>query len=147
MLLIILLAVWCKCWICDEYIEGDIKVRDHCHFTGKYRGSALRDCNNIYVKLNHQKRSCRISQKKEIYDSHLIMQKLGKLNPKINVIPNGLEKYMTSSINNEWSFQFPISSLDNLVKHLNKANFKYLSQEFDNNVLDLVKQKGINPYE
>ena len=29
------------------------------------------------------------------------MQKLGKLNPKINVIPNGLEKYMTSSINNE----------------------------------------------
>ena len=75
------------------------------------------------------------------------MQKLGKLNPKINVIPNGLEKYMTSSINNEWSFQFLISSLDNLVKHLNKANFKYLSQEFDNNVLDLVKQKGINPYE
>ena len=67
MLLIILLAVWCKCWICDEYIEGDIKVRDHCHFTGKYRGSALRDCNNIYVKLNHQKRSCRISQKKNIW--------------------------------------------------------------------------------
>ena len=75
------------------------------------------------------------------------MQELGKLNPKINVIPNGLEKYMTSSINNEWSFQFLISSLDNLVKHLNKVNFKYLSQEFDNNVLDLVKQKGINPYE
>ena len=88
---------------------------------------------------------------KKNYDSHLIMQELGKLNPKINVIPNGLEKYMTSSINNKRSFidsfQFLISSLDNLVKHLNKANFKYLSQEFDNNVLDLVKQKGINPYE
>ena len=83
---------------------------------------------------------------KKNYDSHLIMQELGKLNPKINVIPNGLEKYMTSSINNERSFidsfQFLISSLDNLVKH-----FKYLSKEFDNNVLDLVKQKGINPYE
>ena len=63
MLLIILLAVWSKCWICDEYIEGDIKVRGHCHFTGKYRGSAFRDC-NIYVKLNHQKCSCRISHKK-----------------------------------------------------------------------------------
>ena len=27
------------------------------------------------------------------YDSHLIMQELGKLNFKINIIPNGLEKY------------------------------------------------------
>ena len=25
--------------------------------------------------------------------------------------------------------------------------FKYLSQEFDNNVLDLVKQKGFYPYD
>ena len=28
-----------KCWICDnDYIDGDVKVRDHCHITGKYRG-------------------------------------------------------------------------------------------------------------
>ena len=26
-------------------------------------------------------------------------------------------------------------------------DFKYLSQEIDNNVLDLVKQKGFYPYE
>ena len=26
-----------KCWICDNaYFDGDVKVRDHCHFTGKY---------------------------------------------------------------------------------------------------------------
>ena len=43
-----------KCWICDnDYINGDVKVRDHCHITGKYRGSAHRDC-NINVKLNHK---------------------------------------------------------------------------------------------
>ena len=30
---------------------------------------------------------------------------------------------------------------------MTKNNFKYLSQEFDNNVLDLVKQKGFKPYE
>ena len=43
-----------KCWICDnDYVNGDVKVRDHCHTTGKYRGSALRDC-NIDVKLNNQ---------------------------------------------------------------------------------------------
>ena len=40
-----------KCWICDNlYIDTDAKVRDHCHITGKYRGSAHRDC-NINVKL------------------------------------------------------------------------------------------------
>ena len=29
-----------KCWIYDhDYIDTDVKVRDHCHITGKYRGS------------------------------------------------------------------------------------------------------------
>ena len=50
------------------------------------------------------------------------MQELGKFNLKINVIPNGLEKYMSFSINNKLSFidsfQFPSSPLDILVKHL-----------------------------
>ena len=40
------------------------------------------------------------------------------------------------------SFQFPSSSLDSLVKNLNQEfDFKYLSREYDNNVLDLVHQK------
>ena len=34
------------------------------------------------------------------YDSHVIMQELGKFNVKVNVIPNGLEKYMSFTINN-----------------------------------------------
>ena len=26
-----------KCWICDnDYTDNDVKVRDHCHITGKY---------------------------------------------------------------------------------------------------------------
>ena len=73
------------------------------------------------------------------------MQELGTLNLKIDVIPNGFEKYMTFGISNKLnfidSFQFLISSLHNLVKNLDKYDFKYLSQEFDNNVLDLAKQK------
>ena len=79
------------------------------------------------------------------------MQELGKFSLKINVIPNGLEKYMSFSNNKKLSFidsfQFLSSSLDSLVKSLNKVDFKYLSQEFGNNVLDLVKQKGFYPYE
>ena len=35
-----------KCWICDDdCIDNDVKVRDHCHITGKYRDSAHRNCN------------------------------------------------------------------------------------------------------
>ena len=79
------------------------------------------------------------------------MQELGKFNMKINVILNGLEKYMSFTISNQLSFidsfQFLSPSLDSLVKNLNKDDFKYLSQEFDKNVLDLVKQKLFYPYE
>ena len=42
-----------KYWNCgNDYIDTDAKVRDHCIITGKYRGSAHRDC-NINLKLNH----------------------------------------------------------------------------------------------
>ena len=37
--------------------------------------------------------------------------------------------------------------LDSLVKNLDKDDFKYLIQEFYNNILDLVKQKGFYRYE
>ena len=79
------------------------------------------------------------------------MQDLGKLNFKISVIPNGLEKNMNFSTNNKLSFidnfQFLSSSLDKLVKNLGKDGFKYLTQECDSKVLDLVKQKRFYPYE
>ena len=79
------------------------------------------------------------------------MQELGKFNLKISVIPNGLKKCMSFTINNKLSFidsfQFLSSSWDSLIKHLNKDDFKYLSQEFDNKVLDLVKLKGFYSYE
>ena len=40
--------------ICDnDDIDNDVTVRDHCHITEKYRGSAHRDC-NINLKLNHK---------------------------------------------------------------------------------------------
>ena len=53
-------------------------------------------------------------------DSHLNMLELGKLNFKINVIPNRLERYMSFKIDNKLtfidSFQFLSSSLTSLVK-------------------------------
>ena len=41
-----------KCCICDnDYIDNDVKVRDHCHTTGKYRASAHIDSN---INFNHK---------------------------------------------------------------------------------------------
>ena len=52
-----------KCWICDnDYVDNDVKVKDHCHTTGKYRGSAYIDCN---INLKSQS-SCRVSQPKKL---------------------------------------------------------------------------------
>ena len=57
------------------------------------------------------------------------MQELGKFNFEINVIPNGLEKYASFTINNKLrfidDFHFLSSALDSLVKILEKM-FEYL---------------------
>ena len=107
-----------KCWICDnDYIDNVVKVRDHCHINRKYRRSAHRDC-NINLKLNHKIPVVYHNLKN--YDSHVIVQELGKINLKISVMSNRLEKYMRFNINSKLSFidsfQFLSSSLDSLVK-------------------------------
>ena len=80
------------------------------------------------------------------------MKEQRKFNFKINVTPNGQEKYMSFSINNKLAFHFNLhtfqflhSSSYNLVKNLIKDDFKYLSQEFDTGVLELVKKEGFYP--
>ena len=60
-----------KFLMCDnDYFNNGVKVRSHCHITGKYRGSAHRNC-NINLKLN-QKFSVVFHNLKN-YDSHVIM--------------------------------------------------------------------------
>ena len=37
-----------KYYICNKkYSTKDVLVRDHCHITGKYRGSAHQDCTHF----------------------------------------------------------------------------------------------------
>ena len=85
------------------------------------------------------------------YDSHLIFKVLSKFNIKISVTPNGLEKYMAFTINRNLIFidsmQFMNSSLDSPVKNLGDRDFKYLSEEYSCELLELVKEKGVYPYE
>ena len=71
------------------------------------------------------------------------MQEIGKFDVKVNVIPNGLEKNIAFKINENLVFidsiQFMNSGLDALVKNLTDNDFKYLSQEFNGEQLNLVK--------
>ena len=88
---------YAKCWICDVYVEKS----DHCQITGKYRGSANNDC-KINVRLNHEIPIVLNNLKN--YDLRLIMKELDKFDFKINVIPNGLEKYISFNISNKLIF-------------------------------------------
>ena len=86
-----------NCWICKKFINNDEeKVRDHCHVTGKFRGTAHESCN-----LNFQltKKIPVIFHNLRSYDSHLIFYELDKSDVKINVIPNGLEKFRVIKTN------------------------------------------------
>lgn len=151
------------CHICGkEYKNNDIKVRDHCHITGVSRGSAHQDCNLNFQPTNkipvifHNLRG---------YDSHFIMQEIGKIvkdnkyiNKKgeecemfINAIPNNMERYMAFMLGNHLtfidSFQFMSSSLDKLVSNLPKDFFKYTSEQFKYNRFNLMIRKGVYPYD
>ena len=135
------------CLICGRLIDiNDNKVRAHCHITGKYRGPAHWSCN---INLKASKKLAVIFHNLRGYDSHLIVKKLSTFNCNISVIPNGLEKYMSFTLGKNIIFidsmLFMNSSLDKLVKNLNDV--KYLSREFSGEQLELVKQKGVYPYE
>ena len=69
-----------KCHYCDKkYIDKDIRVRDHCHIAGKYRGSAHQECN---LKLKIKPEDIKIPvifHNLRGYDSHFIMQQIGEI--------------------------------------------------------------------
>ena len=108
----------------------------------KYTASAHWSCN---INLGLTKNVCGIFCNLRGYDSHLIMQAIGKSDVKISVIPNGLVKYMAFTVNNNLVFidsmQFMNSSLDTLVKKFSEMDFKYSLQEFSADLLELVRPK------
>ena len=155
-----------RCYICDKpYIDNDIRVRDHCHITGEYRGSAHQEC-NLKFRISPDKIKIPvIFHNLRGYDSHFIMQQIGEIAKKhtyenkrgeecqmdINAIPNNMEKYMAFMLGKHLvfldSFQFMSSSLDNLAKNLPNEAFKFTQEEFKKDRFELMKQKGIYPYD
>ena len=137
------------CWICGKLINiGDNKIRDHCHISGKYRGPT-HYFRNLNLKIT--KKLTAIFHNLRGYDSHLIFKEVNKFDCRISVLPNGLGKYMSFTLNGNIVFidsmLFMNSSLDKLAKNLSDEDFKYLSEEFSGEKLELVKKKGVYPYE
>lgn len=107
----------------------------------QYRGSAHQDCNLNLQLLDktpvifHNLRGC---------DSHN-----KQLN--INVIQNNMEKYMAFMLGNNLmiidSLRLMNQSLSNLAKNVPEEALKYTKKVFQGEKLNLMKQKGVYPYD
>ena len=154
------------CWLCGEELGND-RVRDHCHYTGRYRGAAHNKCNLNYSK---PKGVPVFFHNLSGYDSHLFIKSLGSPNKKetLECIPNNEEKYITFTKNIivgqytnkkgevkdktfkivfKDSLKFMSSSLGALVNNLPKDAFINLLKFFTPEQAELIKQKGFYPYE
>ena len=154
-----------NCWICGNLLNLKDRVRDHCHFTGRYRGAAHNRCNLQYSKPNN------ISvffHNLTGYDSHLFIKKLNKTMGTIDCIPNNEENYISFSktiktgeyvdkkgetknknfkIIFKDSMKFLNTSIEALVNNLPEDGFKNLEKYFKPYQAKLLKQKGFFPYE
>ena len=153
------------CHICNKELKED-KVRDHCHFTGQYRGAAHNSCN---LQCRKPMILPVIFHNLQGYDAHLFIKQLARLPGDLNCIPSTEEKYISFSksikvdeymsnktagqmvpINFEIrfldSFKFLQTSLANLVSNLQPDDFHNTKQVFKKNV-NLLTRKGVYPYD
>ena len=83
------------CHICRKDLDND-KVRDHCHFTGKYRGAAHNTCN---LRYNIPKNIPVIFHNGSTYDYHFIIKELAsEFEGNFECLGENTEKYITFSV-------------------------------------------------
>ena len=148
-----------KCWICKGDFNDD-KVRDHCHFIGRYRGAAHNTCNLKYGKPDFTPITF---HNLGGYDSHLFIKELNFSEGNIDCIPNNEEKYISftkriqvgSYMNWEGetkplyhkirfidSYKFMSVSLDSLVNNLPKDAFNSVKREYGGKIWNFLLEKG-----
>ena len=156
-----------RCHICfKEFSKDNVKVRDHCHYTGLYRGLAHRSCNLRYAIPNHIPV---VFHNLSGYDTHLFICQLGKKfnSEDIGGIAENKEKYISFSFNvvvakykdKEGkerkrkiqlrfidSIRFMESSLDSLSSNLTDDQCKNLAKFHRGVEFQLMCRKGIYPY-
>ena len=158
-----------ECYSCGQKFDssasggGKIKVRDHDHLTGEYRGAAHKDC-NLKMRISESNPLHKFGFGIPIvfhnlrgYDGHLLMDCIGKYKGrKLECIAKSSDKFLTFStgpLKFIDSLAFLSASLDKLVNNLAKKDsdkFKNLWQEFDKadkTVRELLLRKGVFPYD
>ena len=122
------------CHICKKEFNNDNKVRDHCHYTGKYRGAAHKK-GNLRYKI--PKKIPVVFHSGSIYDYHFIIKQVAReFKSNFECLGENTEKYITFSapIKKEHdngktttyklkfidSCRFMQSSLSNLVDNLSE---------------------------
>ena len=156
-----------ECHICfKKFSPKDGKVRDHCHYTGKYRGTAHSSCNLRYRIPDYIPV---VFHNLAGYDAHLFIKELAKHTSKIGVIAKNTENYISFSVKVEvdkfidkagnekskeielrfiYSFKFMSSSLDSLVNNLAKGGHEFWGFEKRSpKQKELLIRKGVYPYE
>ena len=85
-----------KCHICYKpFTLGDPKVRDHCNYTGLYRGPAHSLCNLRYKIPSYIQV---VFDNLSGYDAHLFIMELGAYTSDMEVIAKNKEDYISFSI-------------------------------------------------
>ena len=152
-----------KCYLCKkQYTSESLPVRDHCHLTGKYRGSACNNCNLNYTNIKNGRNPdlVIVFHNLRSYDGHFIIKEAAQYTDNIRVIAQSFEKYMTinfAGLKFIDSFLFLSSSIEKLTENLiiktgssengsSYKNFKYMAEYFKDNT-NLLCQKGVYPYE
>ncbi|XP_053210240.1 uncharacterized protein LOC128394030 [Panonychus citri] len=139
-----------QCHICEnDFNIDDVKVRDHDHFTGLYRGAAHDLCNlqmkvpvDIPVVFHNLKN----------FDAHILIKAIqDRMYDHINIIPQNTEKYISFSFDKLKfidSYAFLSGSLDVLAQDLGEA-FKnsFLLQVFKDEDINFVSAKASLPYD
>ena len=87
------------CYICkkefDTGVKKHYKVKDHCHYTGKYRGAAHNICN---LKYKIPKEIPIVFHNGSTYDYHFIIKELVKeVEGNFECLDENTEKYITFS--------------------------------------------------
>ena len=156
-----------KCHICFKHFkDGDRKVRDHCHYSGEYRGAARLLCNLQYKIPSY---ILVVFHNLAGYDAHLFIWELSKNGSQMGVIAKNTEDYVSFSIKVEVgkyvdknreerskeidlrfieSIKFMSSSLDSLVNNLARGGNEFFGfDEYNERQHQLLIRKGIYPYE
>ena len=84
------------CYICKKEFNNNDKVRDHCHYTGKYRGAAHNICN---LRYKVPKEIPIVFHNGSTYDYHFIIKELVKeFEGNFECLGKNTEKYITFSV-------------------------------------------------